>query len=89
MTTAILTRPTTTRGPLVRGRRLAVRGTVSITPGFSRRPTLDDMLVGVWEGLQRDRQAGCPVCGGAMRASLQAGHPPVAGRCSDCGSTLG
>lgn len=87
MSAATLTRPA---GPsaLVRGRRLAVRGTVSILPAAHRRPTLDDLLVGVWEGLLGDREVGCPVCGGAMRAARRTGRPPVAGSCGDCGSTV-
>lgn len=64
------------------------RRTRAIAPGSGRRPTLDDLLVGVWEGLHTDREAGCPVCGGALRAEPRAGRPPVAGRCGDCGSTL-
>lgn len=87
MTVATLTR-TPMPQTFVRGTRLAVRGTVLTAPGSGRRPTLDDLLVGVWEGLHSDRKAGCPVCGGVMRASLQAGHSPVAGRCRDCGSTM-
>ena len=89
MTVATLTLTrTTVPESFVRGKRLAVRGTVLTAPGSGRRPTLDDVLVGVWEGLRSDRRAGCPVCGGVMRASLQAGRSPVAGRCRDCGSTM-
>jgi len=88
MTPATLTRATVPES-FVRGKRLAVRGTVSIAPGSGRRLTLDDLLVGVWEGLRSDREVGCPVCGGAMRAAPRTGRPPVAGRCRDCGSTLG
>ncbi len=87
MTPVTLTR-TAVPESFVRGKRLAVRGTVLTAPGSGRRPTLDDMLVGVWEGLRSDRRASCPVCGGVMRASVQAGHSPVAGRCRDCGSTM-
>ncbi len=52
------------------------------------RPTLDDLLVGVWEGLHLHDETGCPVCGGAMVAQPHAGRPPVAGKCRDCGTTL-
>ena len=87
-----MTVATPTRAPVpttfVRGKRLAVRGTVLTAPGSGRRPTLDDVLVGVWEGLRSDRRASCPVCAGVMRASVQAGRSPVAGRCRDCGSTV-
>lgn len=76
------------REALVRGRRLAVRRDIVFMSRDQRRPTLDDLLVGVWEGLRTNREAGCPVCGGAMRAVRAAGRPPLAARCSDCGSTL-
>jgi hypothetical protein len=51
-------------------------------------PTLDELVVGVWEGLAADRVAPCPVCGGVLEARYSAGAAPVAGRCRDCGSEL-
>jgi hypothetical protein len=49
-------------------------------------PTLDDAIVGAWEGLAARAVAACPLCGGGLRApSTPAAH---AGRCSDCGTTL-
>jgi hypothetical protein len=51
--------------------------------------TLDDLVAGVWEALAADREAPCPVCGGALVARYGAGPAPVAGRCADCGSELG
>jgi hypothetical protein len=53
-----------------------------------RGPTLDELIVGVWEGLQTDHTAACPVCGGAMRARHGAGPRPVGGRCDDCGTVI-
>ena len=61
----------------------------------ARRPTLDELLVGAWEDLRTAAATGCPVCGGTMLSRCGAG--PVgtpggahgAGRCEDCGSTLG
>jgi len=50
------------------------------------RPTLDDAIVGVWEGLAAQVVVACPLCGGALRP-----HPTpdaVGGRCGDCGTTL-
>jgi len=49
-------------------------------------PTLDDMIVGAWEGLAAQLVVACPLCGGALRphAVLDA----VGGRCGDCGTTL-
>jgi len=77
MTPAILTPP---------AGRSGVARTSLMTDGW--RPTLDDVLVGVWEGLHRTHEAGCPVCGGVLVAQPQTGRRPVAGHCRDCGSTL-
>ena len=38
-------------------------------------PTLDDVLVGAWEGLTAHRTVDCPVCGGEM-APTYGGHTP-------------
>jgi len=46
-------------------------------------PTLDDVLVGVWEGLAAHVAVTCPLCGGALRPAHHGG-----GRCADCGTTL-
>jgi hypothetical protein len=51
-------------------------------------PTLDDLLVGAWEGLLADHTATCPICGGAMTPRYGSGPRPVGGRCAACGSTL-
>ena len=56
--------------------------------GEPRGPTLDDLLVEVWEGLAADRSARCPVCNGTLEARYGAGPAPVAARCRDCGSEL-
>jgi hypothetical protein len=64
----------------------AARSTPRTRDGW--RPTLDDLLVGVWEGLHRTHQAGCPVCGGVLVAQPQTGRKPAAGQCRDCGSTM-
>ena len=45
-------------------------------------PTLDDAVVGAWEGLTAHVAIACPVCGGAMRPR------PDGGRCEDCGASL-
>jgi len=50
--------------------------------------TLDEMIVGVWEGLARHRVVNCPTCGGDMRPLYAAGARPVGGRCGDCRSTI-
>ena len=56
--------------------------------GEPRGPTLDDLLVEVWEGLAADRSARCPVCQGTLEPRYGAGPAPVAARCRDCGSEL-
>jgi hypothetical protein len=51
--------------------------------------TLDDVVVGAWEGLLANHTVSCPVCSGALAPRYGAGSAPVGGRCTDCGSTLG
>jgi hypothetical protein len=50
--------------------------------------TLDDLVVGVWEGLSAHRAVACPACGGEMTPRYGAGPAPVGGRCRSCGTTL-
>ena len=51
--------------------------------------TLDDVMVGVWEGLAAHRTVPCLLCGGAMAPRYgAAGHAPVGGRCRSCGTTV-
>jgi hypothetical protein len=53
------------------------------------RLTLDDVIVGAWEGLAAHHAVACPVCGGEMGPRYGSGAAPVGGRCSGCRSTLG
>jgi hypothetical protein len=53
------------------------------------RVTLDDVVVGAWEGLLVRRPAGCPVCRAQMEALEPSGGRAAGGRCGDCGTTLG
>ncbi len=46
--------------------------------------TLDELLVGAWEGLSARRPVACPVCTGPMRPCAGA----VGGACGTCGSRL-
>jgi DnaJ-class molecular chaperone len=46
------------------------------------RLTLEQLLEGVWEGLQADGAAECPVCHGRMAPKASGGE------CGGCGSTL-
>lgn len=52
------------------------------------RPTLDDLLVGVWEGLAAHHTVACPACDEAMTPRYSAGPAPVGGRCRSCGTTI-
>lgn len=47
-------------------------------------PTLERMLMGVWEGLAATGSAACPLCGAEMRR----GPGRTGGRCGGCGTTL-
>jgi hypothetical protein len=49
--------------------------------------TLDDAIVGAWEGLAARVVVACPLCGGRLRP--HAAPDAVGGRCGDCGTTLG
>jgi hypothetical protein len=52
-------------------------------------PTLDDLVVGVWEGLAANRTVACLACGEAsMTPRYSAGPVPVGGRCRNCGTTI-
>jgi hypothetical protein len=61
-------------------------------PGAERQRggrTLDEVLVGAWEGLLAHHPVTCPVCSAAMTPRYGSGPGPVGGRCTSCGSTLG
>jgi hypothetical protein len=51
-------------------------------------PTLDDLLVGVWEDLTTHRTVACPACGDEMAPRYSAGPAPVGGRCTSCNTTI-
>jgi len=56
-------------------------------------PTLDDLLVEVWEGLAARLVVACPVCGGELvapeaPAAGEGGSSTLAGRCRECESVL-
>jgi hypothetical protein len=56
--------------------------------GLGGEPTLDDLIVEIWEGLTAHSPVACPVCGGEMRPQYSAHPRPVGGRCLDCGAHL-
>jgi hypothetical protein len=70
--------------PVAPLRAPALAGAAAPAPGR----TLDDVLVGAWEGLTAHHAVACLVCGGAMTPRHGATGAPAGGRCSGCGSTL-
>lgn len=50
--------------------------------------TLDEVLTGTWEALLIGRAAICPMCEAPMEPRYSAGHAPVGGRCTRCGTEL-
>jgi hypothetical protein len=84
-------------------RREADKPAPAATPAAARAParsapprpprsggaTLDDIVVGAWEGLAAHRPVACPVCGGSMAPRYGSAAEPVGGRCGRCGSSLG
>ena len=52
------------------------------------RRTLDELIVGVWEGLSAHHAVACPLCGHAMTPRYGSGPAPVGGRFAACGTTL-
>ena len=73
---ALLTAERIERPPMLFGDGVQARD------GVGGGPTLDDAIVGVWEGLTAQVAVACPLCGGAL-APRAAG-----GKCSDCGTSL-
>ena len=50
--------------------------------------SLDEAIVGAWEGLAAQATVACPLCGGRLRPRSTATANDVGGRCGDCGTTL-
>jgi hypothetical protein len=67
-------------------------GTLALAPTIfdhlGGEPTLDELIVGVWEGLASHRVVECPVCEGEMIPEYGAHALPLGGRCTSCGATL-
>jgi hypothetical protein len=59
-----------------------------LRPAPGDGPTLDDLVVGVWEDLTAHRTVACLACGEAMVPRYSAGPAPVGGRCHGCGTTI-
>jgi len=60
----------------------------TLLDGVGGEPTLDELLVEVWEGLTTHRAASCPACRGQMQPEYGAHARPLGGRCVRCGSRL-
>jgi hypothetical protein len=52
--------------------------------------TLDDLIVGVWEGLAVRATVQCPICAGPMASSSRERHrhETLAGACMSCGARI-
>lgn len=74
------------------GGEAADGGAVQVHDGVGGEPTLDELIVGAWEGLTAQAAVACPLCdAGELRpvyADAGGASPPVAGRCTTCGTTL-
>jgi len=67
--------------------------TLTLTPpslfdAVAGEPTLDELLVGMWEGLTAHGAVRCPVCGDRMEPDYGVHALPIGGRCKHCGATL-
>jgi hypothetical protein len=83
-------RPPVLFGP---GPEAAPRRAPAVDPAVRERDgglggglTLDEAIVGVWEGLAAQVAVACPLCSGAL--SPHNASDAVGGRCGDCGTTL-
>lgn len=51
-------------------------------------PTLDELLIGAWEGLTAHRPVQCPACGEAEMVPEYGAHAlPIGGNCPGCGAS--
>jgi hypothetical protein len=61
----------------------------AVTHAPPERPTLEDLILGVWEDLgEAPHAASCPVCGEGLAPRFGAGSRPVGAACGGCGSQL-
>jgi hypothetical protein len=60
----------------------------SLFDAVGGEPTLDEVIVGMWEGLTAHRVVECPVCREEMSPEYGAHARPIGGRCRGCGSVL-
>jgi len=50
--------------------------------------TLDEAIVGAWEGLAAQVAVACPLCDGVLLPCSEVAGTEAGGRCGDCGTTL-
>jgi hypothetical protein len=66
--------------------------TVTVAPSLfdavGGEPTLDEVIVGVWEELAAHRVVECPVCCEQMAPEYGAHALPIGGRCSACEAVM-
>lgn len=60
----------------------------SLFDAVGGEPTLDELIVDVWEGLATHGVVDCPVCGEEMAPVYGAQARPIGGRCRGCASEL-
>jgi hypothetical protein len=92
MSTLLLERPPALEEGFERGERRRLGGApdagqVDAHGGL----TLDDLIVGVWEGLAVRATVRCPVCAGPMASRAHNhnhAHDTLAGSCMNCGARL-
>jgi hypothetical protein len=70
------------------GRRSRLGSAPSLFDGAGGEPTLDELIVGVWEGLSAHRVVSCPVCAADMHPDYGAHALPIGGRCRGCDAML-
>ena len=57
-------------------------------PPVGGEHTLEDLILGAWEGLAAHHAVHCPLCQGEMAPQYGPHAQPVGGRCEDCGTRL-
>lgn len=78
-------RPSSLFGPAVED--MVAGGAVTDGGRLGGGLTLDDAIVGAWEGLAAQAIIACPLCNGTMRPEPETSDA-AGGRCEDCGTTL-
>jgi hypothetical protein len=90
MTTLLLERPRALDEGFEREVRRRLDGAPLAGPTDAHgRLTLDELVIGVWDGLAVRGTVNCPVCDGPMALRSPVGSDePLSGACLNCGSHL-